>query len=52
MVIMIGIFVFIGTRLDRYFETEKAWWTAGLAILGVICSVVYMVVAFNKISRK
>lgn len=52
MVIMIGLCAYGGTRLDRYFETEKAFWTAGLAILGCIAAVFYMVKAFGQISKK
>gem|GEM_PF-808660 len=52
MVAIIGIFVYAGIRLDSHFETEKPLWTAGCSILGVIVAVVFMVVAFNRISKK
>lgn len=52
MVLMIGLFAYGGNRLDRYFEMEKPLWTAGLSIIGVISSVVFMVYAFNRISKK
>ena len=52
MVLMIGLCAYGGNRLDRYFETEKPLWTAGLSILGVIASIIYMVNAFNRISKK
>lgn len=52
MVLMILLFTYAGTRLDRYFEMEKPLWTAGLSIFGAIAAVVYMVKAFNRISKK
>lgn len=52
MVLIIGLFVFIGTRLDRKFATEKPWWTLGLSIFGVIVALIYMVRSFDKITRK
>ena len=52
MVLMIGIFVFGGNRLDKHFETETPWWTAGLSIFGVIVAIIYMVRGFNRVSDK
>lgn len=36
MGITIGVFSYLGKRLDAYFETTTAYWTAGLALLGVV----------------
>jgi ATP synthase protein I len=52
MVLIIGIFVFIGRKLDTAQELQKPWWTLGLSIFGVIISMVYMLRAFSKISKK
>lgn len=52
MVLIIGIFVFAGRKLDQHFLSGKPWWTLGLSILGVIISLVFMVRAFSKISKK
>jgi F0F1-type ATP synthase assembly protein I len=48
MVLTILLFTFLGTRLDKYFETEKPIWTAILAIFGVVIAMVFMLKAFNK----
>lgn len=52
MVLIIGIFVFGGRKLDQHYGLEKPWWTLGLAICGVIISLVFMVRAFSKILKK
>jgi tryptophan-rich sensory protein len=52
MVLIIGIFVFAGRKLDSHFQLEKPWWTLGLAIFGVIVSMTYMLRAFSKITKK
>jgi F0F1-type ATP synthase assembly protein I len=51
MVLIIGLFVFIGTRLDRRFATEKPWWTLGLSIFGVIIALIFMIRSFDNIAR-
>ena len=51
MVLIIGLFVYLGQRLDAYFQVNKPWWTLGLSILGVIIALVFMVKSFDKISK-
>lgn len=52
MVLIIGIFVFLGRKLDGHFMPSKPWWTLGLSLFGVIVALLYIVSAFNKISKK
>lgn len=52
MLMIIGVFVYGGYRLDEYFSLEKPLWTAGLSIFGVIVAIVFMIRAFNRISKK
>lgn len=52
MVLMICFFVYIGWRLDKSSENDKPWWTLGLSIFGVIVAIIYMVRAFDRISKK
>lgn len=51
MVLIIGIFVYIGRRLDARFALEKPWWTLGLSVFGVIIALIFMVKSFSKISN-
>ncbi len=52
MVVIIGAFVYLGIRLDNYTNTEKPWWTLASSIFGVIIAMVFMIKAFNRISKK
>ena len=40
MGIIIAIFSFIGQKVDAYYETTTAYWTAGFALVGV-CFALY-----------
>lgn len=42
MVLMICLCTWGGLKLDEYFETSKHLWTAGMALFGVIASMVYI----------
>lgn len=42
MVLMICLCTWLGMKLDAYFETSKHLWTAGMALFGVIASMVYI----------
>jgi nicotinamide riboside transporter PnuC len=46
MVLTILLFTFLGTRLDKYLESEKPLWTAFLAAFGVVIAMVFMVKKF------
>jgi F0F1-type ATP synthase assembly protein I len=52
MVMIIGLFVFAGTWLDRKFATEKPWFTLGLSLFGVIVALVFMVKSFEKLGKE
>jgi hypothetical protein len=52
MVLIIGIFVFAGRKLDQHFQLEKPLWTLGLSVLGVLISLVFMMRAFSKSTKK
>jgi hypothetical protein len=52
MVLIIGIFVFAGRKLDSHFQLEKPWWTLGLAIFGVIISMTLYAQGFFQDHQK
>ena len=53
MVLTILLFTWLGTRLDKYFGTQKPLWTALLAIFGVVIAMIFMVKSFmNPPSKK
>ncbi|MBO3272806.1 MULTISPECIES: AtpZ/AtpI family protein [Hymenobacter] len=33
---IIGVFTFIGIKLDDYLHTKKPWWTVAFVLVGVI----------------
>jgi F0F1-type ATP synthase assembly protein I len=51
MVMIIGLFVFFGTRLDKRFATSKPWWTLGLSLFGVIVALIFMVRSLESIGK-
>ncbi len=48
MVVVIAFFAFIGSRLDRYFVTEKPYFTAACSLSGVLLSLWYVLRDLNK----
>ncbi|UOR04433.1 AtpZ/AtpI family protein [Hymenobacter aerilatus] len=40
---IIGVFTFIGIKLDDYLNTKKPWWTVAFVLVGVI-SAMYQVI--------
>lgn len=42
MVLMICLCTWCGIKLDAYFETSKSFWTAGMALFGVIAAIIYI----------
>ena len=40
---IIGVFTFLGMKLDGYLHSKKPWWTAALALVGVI-GAIYQVI--------
>lgn len=44
MGIILAIGAFLGTKLDRYFETERPWFTA-------LCVLVFLFIAFYLILK-
>lgn len=43
----IGLFVFIGIKLDDWVKPEKPWFTVGFSLFGVIGSMVYAILRLN-----
>ncbi len=41
MFAIMGIFVFAGTKLDDWMQTEKAWFTITGALVGTVVALVY-----------
>lgn len=52
MVLIIGIFVFVGYKLDQKFPTKQKWFTLGFSIFGVIIAMIWMLKSFNDITKK
>ena len=52
MVLTILLFTYLGTRLDKHFETSKPIWTAILAIFGVVIAMIFMVKSFLPPTKK
>lgn len=42
MVMMIGICVFIGVKLDKKVQNETPWFTLGLALFGIAAALIYV----------
>lgn len=51
MIAIIGIFCFLGIKLDAYFKTENGW-TLGLTLFGVICAMLVIIKDFIKKPKK
>ena len=49
LLVLILIMVFLGKKLDSYFDTGKSYFTAALVIFGVVG---YMVKLYYEIIRK
>jgi len=52
MAATIGIFTWLGTYLDKKFETKTPWWTIGLALFGVIAGLVAVIREVMKLSQQ
>lgn len=50
MIISIGLFVWLGTYLDKKMETSQPYWTLGLTTMAVIASIVSVIK--NFLSKK
>ncbi|WP_282631051.1 AtpZ/AtpI family protein [Empedobacter sedimenti] len=48
MAITIALFTWLGTFLDKKFETDKPLWTAGLSLLGVFAGLYLMLKQLPK----
>ena len=42
MGVTIAVFAYIGQRLDAHFETETPFWTAGVALFGVVIALYFL----------
>ena len=48
MAITIGLFAWLGTFLDKKFQTDQPLWTAGLSLLGVFAGLFLMLKQLPK----
>ncbi len=48
MAITIGLFAWLGTFLDKKFQTDQPLWTAGLSLLGVFAGLYLMLKQLPK----
>lgn len=47
----IYLFYWLGTWLDNRYEVTGEWWTKGMTMLGVICSLYQFIRQANRISK-
>lgn len=46
MIAAIGLFVWLGTYLDKKMETNQPYWTLGLTLMAVVASMVSIIKNF------
>ena len=51
MFVIIGIFAFVGTSLDDYQQTKQPYYTAGLALLGVVVAIYQVLKEVNQMNK-
>ncbi len=52
MIAIIGVFTFIGYRLDLYYKPAQPYYTAGLALLGVCVSLYFVIRSVRSKSER
>jgi hypothetical protein len=52
MGIIIAFFTWLGTYLDRKYQTNTPWWTLGLSLTGVIISLVIVIREVIRMSKE
>jgi F0F1-type ATP synthase assembly protein I len=48
MLIVIGLFVFIGYKLDQYTHNKQSLYTAGLSLIGVVLAIFQVMRGLNS----
>lgn len=51
MGVIIGGFTWLGTYLDKKYQSKTPWWTIGLALFGVAASLYLMIKEVIKMSK-
>lgn len=51
MFVIIGIFAFVGSSLDDYQNTKQPYFTAGLALLGVVIAIYQVLKEVNSLNK-
>ena len=51
MGIIIGGFTWLGTYLDKKYQTETPWWTIGLSLFGVFAGLFIMIKEVIKMGK-
>jgi F0F1-type ATP synthase assembly protein I len=46
MIVSIGLFVWLGTYLDKKMETSQPYWTLGLTVMAVVASMISVIKNF------
>ncbi len=51
MGVIIGFFAWLGTWLDKKYQSATAWWTIGLSLFGVTAALVLVIREVMKMSK-
>jgi F0F1-type ATP synthase assembly protein I len=52
MGIIIGLFTWLGTFLDKKYETTTAYWTIGLSLFGVFAGLILVIREVIKMNKE
>lgn len=51
MLVIIGVFTFVGSEIDDYQQTSQPYYTAGFALLGVVIAIYQVLKEVNQINK-
>lgn len=51
MFVIIGVFAFVGSWLDDYQATKQPYYTAGLALIGVVIAIYQVLKEVNQLNN-
>lgn len=52
MAAIIAFFSWLGTYLDKKYQTQTAWWTIGLSLFGVIAAIAIIIREVINMSKE
>jgi ATP synthase protein I len=51
MQVIIGVFTFVGSKIDDYQQTTQPYYTAGFALLGVVIAIYQVLKEVNQMNK-